>query len=205
MPITYMPPKGQIWGHGVGRLSAWQPFERTERFLRERTLTIDPGETEWRVTCEAGSSDAITAAFDASPLVAGRGEDVEMSTPDGRTLRSIKRKLPPASLGDAVRWLEALEPELRGRGDVRHFSLDQDVVFLWRASPGGEDAVPGTYASTFGVCYARPRWVTTCFSFASIAHYREIKRHLQEIGLVALSDKHVRPKKAMAEAPRETT
>src|SRR4051812_12872963 len=43
--LKYHPPKSQLWGHRVGKLSAVQLLERSERFLREQTVPARPDTT----------------------------------------------------------------------------------------------------------------------------------------------------------------
>jgi hypothetical protein len=45
----------------------------------------------------------------------------------------------------------------------------------------------------FGVYLPRPGTLTTMFSFVSLEHFQAIKQYLSQIGLVVLSDKHLRP------------
>ena len=42
--LKYHPSKSQFWGHRVGKLSAVQLLERSERFLREQTVPARGGE-----------------------------------------------------------------------------------------------------------------------------------------------------------------
>jgi hypothetical protein len=65
--------------------------------------------------------------------------------------------------------------------------------FMWR-----DDSPPAqpqeARGGVFGVHLSRPHRITTMFSFRDMEHYSLIKESLKDLGLVQLSDRHLRPK-----------
>jgi hypothetical protein len=199
MPITYHPPKRQRWGHRVGRLSPLQLHERSETFLRDKTIVVALHEPEVTVIWSPADSIFISQSIDSLPPGVGGADGEGEGDFFGKALRRITRKLSPASLQAAVEWLEATEPHLNNPGGLPPKTLLYRYVdFQWRDSSIAEDAPVPFPNSMLGVFYSRPRCVSTFFQFETIQQYYNVKTYLIDLELVTLSDKHVRPKGAIS-------
>jgi hypothetical protein len=72
---------------------------------------------------------------------------------------------------------------------------------MWRAEPPPPEPPLDAPGGIFGVHLGRPHRITTTFNFRDVAGYRDIQAYLSQIGLVELSDRHVRPKAAVPTPP----
>jgi len=197
--ISYSPPKSQGWGHSVSRLSPVQLYELTEMFLREQTIQFGESTQEFTILWEPANAGPIAATINALPLFAGPGREDRTGSVANRLYRRISQKVELASLRGAVELVQNLEPELKKQGGLACCTLHRSVQFRWRDSSGSSAAVPERNSiMMLGISFGRPRGISTMFGFDSVQHYRRIQEYLKRIGLATLSDKHIRPKDALA-------
>ena len=93
-------------------------------------------------------------------------------------------------LSKVVKWLDRYEALFKNPGSF--IDANQNVAFRWL--PIFRESEPELPPQLFGMRLSPPRSVSIPWILYSVAHYRRIKSYLAEIGLVSLSDKHVRPK-----------
>jgi hypothetical protein len=200
MTISYQPPKRQRWGHQVGRLSPLQIYDRFETFLRDKAVVVTLCEPEVTVIWSPTDSFFVSQAVGTLPPSVDGTEDQNEGPFYGKTYRRVTRKLAPASLADAIAWLEANENQIINRDiPLQSVLLHRFVHFRWRNSPDPEEAPVSLPNSMIGIYYSRPRQISTHLHFVYLQQYRELKHYLLELGLVKLSDKHIRPKRAISE------
>lgn len=189
--LHYHPPKSRIWGQQVGRLAASQVVERGLRFLNERCVNVTMDSSDIRVSeldsPVPGAVQAITALWGGEPQV-DEGRDA-----DGSVIRSFKWPLAAAQLPAVARWFDSVRQQLT-RGATPFTSTYWSFDWPGPPPPSKGSKPAFRFGGTLGIHLGCPHRVTTMFSFRDVEHYAEIKAYLSGIGLVDLSDKHVRPK-----------
>jgi hypothetical protein len=187
--IRYTPPKSRVWGHSVNRLSASELLEKGERFLRENTQV--EGQHQRRsltVAWTEGTEDSLTDAIDI--IRSEIGTQAENFVQPHRRFHQHTWTLGPAELSKVVKWLDRYEALFKHPG--ASIVANQQVAFRWL--PIFRESEAELPPQIFGLNFSRPRFVTMPWIFYNVAHYLRIKSYLAEIGLVSMSDKHVRPK-----------
>jgi hypothetical protein len=194
--ISYRPPKGQIWGHRRGDLSAEQLLERTDLLLREYAVIQKPPSGEFSIGWGPLEDDVVRPAVDdlGRALVAVAQATPPVGSP-GRSSMQFRCALAPDDVRVAAKWLDALYKKLGER--PLGVMLNMFLNFEWKPWRTGEGESKTGVWSMLMLQLAKPRGLTTMFGFADAAHYREMKKYLAEIDLVELNDKHVRPKGAL--------
>jgi hypothetical protein len=195
--ITYHPPISQIWGHQVGRLKAELIVERSLQFLEEKCSSETHTPAELSIGWTPEKQPAVTASVEA---IKGRLGDnsniVELPDAAGLLFRNLRWNVSETQLPSVALWFDSIARPLKKIEVVAHLSM------LWK--PDWKDQVPVPRpehhwsGNMFGVHLGRPHRLTTYFAFRDIPHYLTIKKYLAEIGLVVLSDTHVRPKGSIA-------
>jgi hypothetical protein len=186
--VRYTPPKSRIWGHQVGRLTASQVIERGLRFLNAQCTNVAIGSSTINVS-DFNSSvptavQAITSLWGAQPRM-HEGRDF-----DGSVTRNFEWDLPEAQLLVAAQWFDSVRQQPTRGGTpatCTYWSFD------W-PGPTMPSKRAAKLGGMLGLHLGCPHRVTTVFTFRDLEHYFGIKAYLSEIGLVDLSDKHVRPK-----------
>ncbi|MDB5324401.1 MAG: hypothetical protein JWN40_6032 [Phycisphaerales bacterium] len=198
--LNYHPPKSQLWGHRVGRLSTLELLDRSEQFVREQMIIQTAPNANftvnWTSTRSLGISESVQSIRQvllAQP-VAGTA-----SNKYRERLQSLTWKLTTEEMRAAAVWLDAMA----GQHQEDEFSgtLSRTLTFRWSSVPGGE---PARCGGMFAVYLPRPGALTTMFGFVSMEHYQAIKDYLAQIGLVVLSDRHLRAARP-AKAAKLTT
>jgi len=190
--IQYHPPKSQIWGHRVGRLSAATVVERALRFLEEHCTIISSGPAQFAVSWTSPDYPSIRQVIDEIDQVLGRPEAVvSLPMPDGQTFHKSVWPFPDARLGAVAAWIDRLAGLSKSSDVLAHTS--KFWSFAWRDEPQ-----PALFQQSaggrFGVHLGPPNRITTSFSFRDMDRYQAMKKYFKDIGLANLSDKHVRPR-----------
>ena len=186
--VRYSPPKSRVWGHQVGRLTASEVVERGLRFLSEQCTNVTLGSSTIFVSdfnsAIPSAVQAITSLWGAEPEM-HEGRDF-----GGSVTRNFQWDLPEKQLPVAAQWFDSVRKQLTRGGTPATCTY---LSFEWPgpAMPGKRG---GKLGGMLGIHLGCPHRVTTMFSFRDLDHYFAIKAHLATIGLVELSDKHVRPK-----------
>jgi hypothetical protein len=187
--LNYHPPKSQVWGHRVGRLSTLELFDRSAQFVREQMIILAEPNTQFTVDWTAVRSPEISESVESiRKVLSARPIPGIASNKYRKRLQSLSWNVNTDEMRAAVLWLETIA----GQHDEAEFSarLSSTLTFHWSSVPGDEPAKCG---GMFGVYLPRPGTLTTMFSFVSLEHFQAIKQYLSQIGLVVLSDKHLRP------------
>jgi hypothetical protein len=190
--IQYHPPKSQIWGHRVGRLSAAMVVERALRFLDKHCTIITSDPAKLAVSWTSTDYASIQRVIDDVEQAIGRPQaEVDLPMPDGRTFHQRVWRFLDAQLGSAAAWIDQFAG-LSKTGDVLPHT-SKLWTFAWRDEPkvALPEQAPG---GMFGVHLGPLNRITTSFSFRDMDRYQAMKRYFKDIGLANLSDKHVRPK-----------
>ena len=197
--IRYQPPKSQVWGHQVGRLTAVELVDRCRRFLDEQCTIVRLDRSElmigWMPTHDAQVS-AIAAEVEEAlgpPTAAD-----ELPRDDGQIFRYRRWSFDTDKLPAVASWIDRLAEVTKTSDVVAHSSTFWTLA--WRGEPASERPPDSAFAVHFG----RPHRLTTLLLFRDLEQYARIKKYLEEIGLVQLSDKHMRPKIGM-DAPKRRT
>ena len=177
--ISYKPPKSQVWGHQVGRLSASDVVDRALRFLeQECTIASDPSPSElmlgWMpATCPAASELAIEINQTLGPPREMR----DHPSSGGKIFRQHRWSFTADKLPTIAGWIDRLAEPLAAGDAVVHCSTNW--IFTWRGEP--PPVVPlESPGGMFGVHLGKPHRVTTMFSFGDMEKYERIKASLAE-------------------------
>jgi hypothetical protein len=63
--LNYHPPKSQVWGHRVGRLSTLELFDRSAQFVREQMIILAEPNTQFTVDWTAVRSPEISESVES--------------------------------------------------------------------------------------------------------------------------------------------
>ena len=191
--LSYRAPKSQMWGHRLSRLSAVDLLDRAELFLRERTIAKQPATAEFLVVWTPRRSPAISESIEVvRRVLASQPTTHDCTNKYYEPARNLSWTLGPDQVRPAALWLEQMYAE-HGEDDFSA-NLSSTIIFEWNDL--ANDGSP-RHGGMFGFHLARPRGVTTMFGFPSMEHYQGIKEYLVRIGLVVLSDKHLREVKPL--------
>jgi hypothetical protein len=191
--IRYSPPKSQVWGHQVGRLTATAVVERCLSFLNAHCSVIDSQPSELMIGWNEGPNERATQDVVADvDRTLGQPTTVnEMPSADGRRFRQRRWPFTADRLSVVATWFDKLADVLKTQEVVAQSSTN--CIFAWRGEP--EPLRPLESAGgMLGIHLGRPHRITTMFSFRDLEQYASIKAALSELELVELSDKHLRPK-----------
>lgn len=190
--IRYHPPKSQVWGHQVGRLTATEVVDRCRRFLDEQCMVVNSQPSELTVGWNSGR-DALLLGIvaEVEQTLGPATAVVERPGPGGQVFRLRRWPFAAEKLAAVGAWFDRLADAMETPEVVAHSSTIWG--FAWRDEPPQVRALesPG---GMFGVHLGRPHRISTLFSFRDLERYAMIKRYLEEVGLARLSDKHLRPK-----------
>jgi len=190
--IKYCPPKSQIWGHRLGRLTAVQIVERGLRFLNEQSSTAEAKPAEFIVDWSAHSDRSVSETIHAINGQLGAAAKVgDYRDGTGLMFHHLRWLVSAAQLPAVASWFDELREALHQGEVVAHCSM----TWMFKLKDeAGEDESVERYGGMFGIHLGRVQGITTMFGFRDVAHYGTIKDYLRSIELVELSDKHVRPK-----------
>lgn len=190
--IRYSPPKSQIWGHQVGRLSATEIVDLSNQFVKAKCTIVNSQPSELMVGWNLIVHSSLSKLAVEIDEVLGPPTSInEVPSAGGERFRQHRWAFAVDNLPSVATWFDRLAKPLKTQ-DVVAQSITY-LMFAWQdelppllpmQSPGG----------TFGIHLGRPHRITTMFSFRDLERYQAIKTYLSQIGLVDLSDKHVRPK-----------
>ena len=123
----------------------------------------------------------------------------EMPSVGGRLFRQRRWPFSAEHLPVVATWFDKLADVLKTRDVVAQSSTFW--IFVWRDEPSPVSPMksPG---GILGIHLGRPHRITTMFSFRDLDRYASVKAKLSELGLVELSDKHLRPKVGTPAAKR---
>ena len=115
----------------------------------------------------------------------------ELPSANGRLFRQCRWPFSAEQLPVVASWFDKLADVLKTQDVVCQSSTNW--IFAWRDEPAPLRPIesPG---GMFGIHLGRPHRITTMFSFRDLDGYTRVKTALSELGLVELSDKHLRPK-----------
>jgi hypothetical protein len=198
--IRYSPPKSQVWGHQVGRLSAGAIVERSTAFLGSQCTIINSQPSELMIGWNAGQDEALVEVLGEIDQALGRPTTVnERASAGAELFRQRRWPFGAESLRAVAGWFDRLAALLKTREVVAQSSTFW--VFAWRG-----EAVPlrplESAGGMFGIHLGRPHRITTVLSFRDLEQYETIKAALAELDLVELSDRHLRPKIGAMKAKR---
>jgi hypothetical protein len=188
----YMPPKSQIWGHRVGRLSSVEILERSTRFLDELTNVIGSTTQKFRISYREDALEYGTAAVGAASklIAAAPGSLNRFEGWDGIQYDITWTLITPDELKPLATWLDTL-----GNRPIDQFSANAEchINFNWKSTAA--DPSPTSGQNMFTVRLGRSSVLMTMFGFDSLEHFEQVKKYLSGIDLCVLSDKHLRPMK----------
>jgi hypothetical protein len=201
--ITYHPPKSRWWGHQVSRLSAVQVVDRGLQFLSQKT-SIREGFPSSELTVHWASVDLPAISGWTEKLVEALGapaKEMDFRSHNRSISRQYKWTVPTDRLRAVAEWFDTIGPLLESK-EVFAQCITM-WVFDWL---NGDDSVPLIQRpiNMFGIQLSDTRSISTTFAFPTIDSYHSIKAYLAEIGLVSLSDTHIRPKGSVPPAVRRT-
>ncbi|MDB5345626.1 MAG: hypothetical protein JWP89_4003 [Schlesneria sp.] len=190
--IRYSPPKSQIWGHQVGRLSATAIVDRCTQFLSDKCTIIYSQPSELMVGWNSTLHPLLSELAVEIDQVLGQPTAInELPSADGELFRQHRWQFSLDYLPAVATWFDRLAKPMKTQ-DVVAQSITY-VMFAWQDEP--PPLLPMQSAGgTFGIHLGVPHRITTMFSFRDVNRYQSIKGYLSQIELVELSDKHVRPK-----------
>ncbi len=187
--ISYSPPKSQAWGHRIGRLSASKIVDIGLQFIEEQCSCSSTPESElgigWMSDCDSNISRSV------NELIREIGEPittVDVPSLVG-TFRQNQWTLSSGHLVAIASWFDLVREPLKHKELVATCGTCWGIQ--WRIN---NKRISG---GMFGIHLGQPHRLTTAFTFPDISHYEIIKRYLSDIGLVKLSDTHIRPKTAL--------
>ncbi len=199
--ISYSPPKSQVWGHQVGRLTATAVVERCLSFLDSHCSVINSQASELMIGWNEGRNAGVTeeVVVDVDRTLGQPTAVNEMPSGDGRRFRQRRWPFTPERLPMVATWFDKLADALMTQDAVAHSSTNW--IFAWRGEPEPLRAMESA-GGMLGIHLGRPHRVTTMFSFRDFDQYASVKAALSELELVELSDKHLRPKVGTPAAKR---
>lgn len=110
---------------------------------------------------------------------------------DGKLFRQRRWPFTADRLPIVATWFDTLADVQKTRDVAAHSSTFWH--FAWRDEPA--PLLPMESAGgMLGIHLGRPHRITTMFSFRDLDQYASVKAALSELGLVELSDKHLRPR-----------
>jgi hypothetical protein len=191
MVIRYSPPKSQIWGHQVGRLSAVSVVERVSRFLDAHATVLKSQASD--LTIEWSSSQDAAVAGVAAEMERALGlpkTGSEMPAPDGRVYRHRCWQYQAELLPAVAAWFDRLADLMKARDVFAQASTSWLIAWRDEGPPRPTESTGGM----FGIHLGRPHRLTTAFDFRNLEQYAKVKAALRQLQLVELSDKHLRPR-----------
>lgn len=188
--IRYQPPKSQVWGHQVGRLSAVELVDRCRRFLDEQCTILRLDKSEFSLAWKPIHDVLLSGvAAEVDQTIGLPTVSSERPAGDGDLgYRGRRWSFDGDKLPIVASWVDRLAALTKTSDVVVHSSTFWSLA--WREEPPSER----TPDSAFAVHLGRPHRLTTLLLFRDPEQYARIKKFLEEIGLVQLSDKHLRPK-----------
>jgi hypothetical protein len=186
--FNYQPPKSQVWGHRLGRLTSAQIWERAIQFLQEQTVIEAPLQADFSVVWVPGRCQSLASDMDRFHCSLGPpAAENSLASRVDEPAQCVRWNLPIHQMGPIAAWLDKVHESASERITAR---AGGNLMFKWSRSHGEGSTDRG---GMFGVHLGTVRAITTMFSFASREHYHAIKQYLADIGLVELSDKHLKP------------
>jgi hypothetical protein len=193
--IRYTPPKSQIWGHQVGRLSATAIVDRGTQFLSTNCTIINSQPSLLMVGWNTTLHPVVSKLADEIDQTLGQPTVVnELPSADGQLFRQRHWSFAAEHLPAVATWFDRLAQPMKTQDVVAQSSTYW--AFAW------QDELPPllplqSAGGMFGIHLGKPHRITTMFTFRDVQRYQNIKAYLAELGLVELSDKHVRPKMSL--------
>lgn len=191
--IRYNPPKSQVWGHQVGRLTATAIVERCLGFLDSHCVVINSQPSELMIGWNDGPHAVVAEEVaDDVDHTLGRPTTVnEIPDGDGRLFHQRRWPFSAEHLLFVATRFDKMAEALKTQDVVAQSSTFW--MFAWRDAPAPLRPMesPG---GMLGVHLSRPHRITTMFSFRDLDKYATVKAALSDLELVELSDKHLRPK-----------
>jgi hypothetical protein len=197
--IHYHPPKSQVWGHQVGRLTAAQVVGLSFRFVKEQCTITNSQQSELTLGWNVIKRPEVSAIADDAGVALG-GATFEHERPDvrpdavGETYRIRRWKIGGDDLPKVASWFDRISGPIATYEVTAHCSIGW--FFAWRDEPLPLRKFESA-GGHFMIHLGSPHRISTAFSFWSIEKYDEIKQYLQAIGLAELSDRHLTPKAEM--------
>jgi hypothetical protein len=215
--LHYMPPKSRLWGHAVGKLSAIAIVERAHAFLGEYCQIIRTCPSDLQIhwtSLNHKSLSELAQEIDGACGPATSAYECDEST-EGRFYQR-HWNYEAEALARVASWVDRLD-SIATKHDTDTIGAQASTSWevAWRhESAAASNASPG---GTFGIVlslprrelmrqsmrrFALPHTVTTIFSFFDVDQFLHIKAGLTKVGLVDLSEKHLRPKSAIEPIPK---
>jgi len=186
--LIYRAPKSQMWGHRISRLAAIELLERSEKFLAEKTVIEKASDASCSVVWTPSRAPAASPLIDAvQRLITAQPQKFDCGSEHGDPAIELRWTLKDDDLHRGAKWLDRIDGQLQS--DDFSATLTKFVFFRWRDS---ESSTVSHCGGMFGFSLARPRGITTMFSFENREHYQSIKDYLLSIELVRLSDNRLR-------------
>lgn len=191
--IRYSPPKSQVWGHQVGRLSATTIVERSRNFLQNHGVVFDAPQSELLVSWNDGPH-----AQAAEDVIRELGNALNQPTTvthlphgPGQPSHHYHWSFPSEGLAVVATCFDQLSAAIKAQDITAQSSTIWS--FAWRNEPA--PLLPMTSAGgLFGIHLGLPHRITTAFTFRDLEQYAGVKAALCDLELVELADKHLRPR-----------
>lgn len=199
--IRYNPPKSQVWGHQVGRLTATAIVGRCLSFLDSHCVVINSQPSELMIGWNEGPQARVTEEVvrDVDQTLGQPTTVNDMPGGDGRLFHQRRWPFSAEHLPVVATWFDKMAEALKTQDVVAQSSTFW--MFAWRDEPAPLRPLesPG---GMLGVHLSRPHRITTMFSFRDLDKYATVKAALSDLELVELSDTHLRPKIGPSAAKR---
>jgi hypothetical protein len=190
--LRYSPPKSQVWGHQVGRLSAAEIVDRCLRFLNDECVVIGSQLSELMIGWnDAQHSFLSEVASEIGRALGNPSTANEAPSVGGQIFRQRRWPFSADKLQAVAGWFDNLREAIKTRDVVAQSSIIW--IFAWRDEPQPLRPLESA-GGMFGVHLGQPHRITTAFSFRSLDRYEKIKESLAILELAELSGRHLRPK-----------
>ena len=205
----YSPPKSEVHGHAIGRLSATEAVERCLRFLDGQCVSRNPGPSELMLGWNDARGAAVAEVMADVDRTLGPAAKVNR-IPDasGQLFHQHRWPYSVDKLPDVASWFDRLADALEAGEVVAHASTVW--MFTWRGDDAarGDSPPPVPLVSPGGMLALhlglRPHRLSTMFTFRDVDQYARVKTVLSQLGLVELSDRNLRPKPGAGGAKRRS-
>ena len=198
--IRYNPPKSQVWGHQVGRLSATAVVDRCWQFLNDQCTIINSQPSELMIGWNSEQHGLVSEVASEVDRNLGQPTTVnELPRAGGQVFRQRRWPFPADKLAAVAKWFDRLAESLKTDQVVAHSSTFW--IFAWHDEPPPLRPIESA-GGMLGIHLGRPHRITTAFSFRDFDEYSRIKAYLSGLELVELSDRHLRPKTGAVTAKR---
>lgn len=191
--LRYSPPKSQVWGHAVSRLTGAEVVRRGLGFIASECQVSRHYTTDLTLGWKEHDDDELVqrASSELTELLGAPISVVEMPDTGGLLFRQCRWRFSPPQLAAIAITFDELQDLLKRKVAVARASTFWTIAWRDEPVPLTESASAG---GQFGIHLGPPQRLTTLFSFRSLDQYAKIKRALSDLELAELSDRHLRPR-----------